>query len=139
MYSKPIAARSVSTFLDAVLRQRVLVTRLAGGEHEKVVALLVLDQGLVQVGFAVDDIDQVVHHAALATHDQVEVAQADVEVDDGGLVPAQGQAGGEAGAGGGLAHPALAGRHHDDLGHERRFPCEWVRSATYFARTRESG
>src|SRR5690606_6264082 len=53
----------------------------------------------------------------LATHDEVEVAQADVEVDDGRLVPAQGQAGGKAGAGGGLAHPALAGGDDDDTGH----------------------
>ena len=28
-----------------------------------------------------DDVDQVEHHAALAPHDHVEVAQADVEVD----------------------------------------------------------
>jgi hypothetical protein len=32
------------------------------------------------------DVDEVVHDATLAAHDQVEVAQADVEVDDGDLV-----------------------------------------------------
>src|SRR5690606_22877638 len=52
-----------------------------------------------------------------ATHDQVEVAQTDVEVDDGGLVATQGQAGCEAGAGRRLADAPLAGGHHDDLGH----------------------
>jgi len=56
----------------------------------------------------VDDVDEVVHHAPLATHDEVEVAQADVEVDDRGLEAAQGQPRCECGAGGGLADPALA-------------------------------
>src|SRR5258708_6920975 len=46
--------------------------------------------------------EAVVDHAALAAHDQVQVAQADVEVDDGGLVAPHGQGAGEAGAGGGL-------------------------------------
>jgi hypothetical protein len=79
----------VQHLLHAFLRQRVLVAGLRGGQHEQVVALLVLDQGLVQVGFALDDVDQVIDHAALAAHDQVEVAQADVEVDHCGLVAAQ--------------------------------------------------
>jgi len=65
-------------------------------------------------------VDQVIHHATFAAHDQVQVAQADVEVDHGRLVAAQGQARGKAGAGGGLAHPSLAGGHHDDLGHRYR-------------------
>ena len=76
----------VEHLLDAFLRERVLVARLRGRQHEQVLALLVLDQRLVQVGFALDHVDQVVHHAALAAHDQVEVAQADVEVDHGRLV-----------------------------------------------------
>lgn len=33
------------------------------------------------------DVDEVVHHAAFAPHDQVEVAQADVEVDHRHLLP----------------------------------------------------
>jgi hypothetical protein len=41
-----------------------------------------------QLRFAVDDIDQVVDDAPLAAHDQVEVAQPDVEVDDHRFVPA---------------------------------------------------
>jgi hypothetical protein len=113
-----MAERSSSTFPDAVLGQRVLVAGLAGGQHEQVVADLVLDQRLVEVGLAVDHVDQVVDHAPLAAHDQVEVAQADVEVDDGGLVAAQRQAGGKAGAGGGFAHAAFAGSDDNDLGHE---------------------
>src|SRR5690606_20272162 len=54
---------------------------------------------------------------ALATHDQVEVAQAHVEINHRGLEPTQGKAGGQRCAGGGLAHATFAGCHDDDLGH----------------------
>jgi hypothetical protein len=109
--------------LDAVLGQRVLVARLRGGEDEQVVAVLVLDQRLVQARLAIDDVDQVVHDATLAAHDEVEVAQADVEVDDRGLEAAQGESRGECRAGGGLADAALAGRYYDD---SHGFPL-WMR------------
>src|SRR5690606_8381814 len=112
--------------LDTLLGERVLVAGLAGGQDVQRVDLLVLDQGLREAGLAVDDVDEVVHHAALATHDEVEVAQADVEIDDGGLVTAQGQAGGKTGAGGGLAHPALAGGDDDDSGHVRTPWKRWI-------------
>src|SRR5262249_19607926 len=101
--------------------ERFLVARLRSGEHVEVLALLVADERLVEVRFLLDDVDEVVDDAALATHDEVEVAQADVEVDDRGLVPREGEAGGEAGAGGGLADPALAGGDDDDAGHRWRF------------------
>lgn len=83
------AGQIVQDLLHAVLRERILVARLAGGQHEQVVALLVLDEGLVQVGLALDHVDEVIHHAALAAHDEVQVAQADVEVDHCGLVATQ--------------------------------------------------
>jgi hypothetical protein len=107
--------------LDAFFGQGVLVAGLRGGQDEEVVAVLVLDQGLVEVGLAVDHVDQVVHHAALAAHDEVEVAQADVEVDHRGLEAAQREAGGNAGAGGGFADAALAGRYYDDACHDVPF------------------
>jgi hypothetical protein len=103
--------------LDALLLQRVLVACLGGGQDVELVELLVLDEGLRQLDLFVDDVDEVVHDAALDAHDQVEVAQADVEVDDAGLQPAHREARGEARAGGGLADPALAGGDDDDLGH----------------------
>src|SRR5690606_32634121 len=65
---------------------------------------------------ALDDVDEVVHHATLATHDQVEVAQAHVEVDHGDLLAMAGEAAGKGSAGGGLAHAALAGSDYDDFG-----------------------
>lgn len=55
--------------------------------------MLVLDQRLGQRRFAVDDVDQVIDHPAFAARDQVEVTQTDVEVDDGRLEAAQGEAG----------------------------------------------
>src|SRR5690606_36555874 len=106
----------VDHLLDAFQRQGVLVAGLAGGQHVKVLETLVLDQGLSQGGFAVDDVDEVVHHAAFAAHDQVAVTQADVEVDDDGLVPAQGEAGTDGSAGGGFTDATLAGSDYEDLG-----------------------
>ena len=54
-----------------------------------------------------DDVDEVVYDAAFHTHNQIKVAQTDVEVDHGGFVAAQGQAGCDAGAGSGLAYAAF--------------------------------
>jgi hypothetical protein len=109
----------LSTFLDTFFGQRVLVAGLRSGQDEEiaVLAVLVLDQRLGERRFAVEDIDQVIDDAALAAHDQVEVAQADVEIDDGSLVTPQGEARGEAGAGGGLADATLAGRYDDNTCH----------------------
>src|SRR5690606_10098940 len=64
---------------------------------------------------ALGDVDEVVHHPALAAHDQVEVAQADVEVDHHDLLAAARQAAREAGAAGGLADAALARCDYDDF------------------------
>ncbi len=80
--------------------------------------MLVLDQGLAQVGFLVDDIDQVIYHTPFAAHDQVEIAQTDVKVDHRRLVPAQRQPGGKTGAGRGFADAPLARCHNDDFGHK---------------------
>ena len=54
--------------------------------------------------------------SALAAHDQVEVTQADVKVDDDGLVAAQGETGTDGGAAGGLADAALAGGDYEYFG-----------------------
>src|SRR6185312_14483890 len=101
---------------DAFLRQRVLVARLRGRQHVQVVVALVADQRLLQRGFFLDHVDEVVHHAAFAAHDEIEVAQADVEIDDGGLVAALRKAGCERGGRRGLADAALAGSDDDGFG-----------------------
>ena len=110
-----VFGKAVEHLLDAFLGQCILVAGLAGGQHVQVVVALVLDQRLLQRGFAVDDVDEVVHHAPLATHDQVEVAQADVEVDDRDFLAGHGQAGGKRGAGRRLADAAFAGGDNDNL------------------------
>ena len=104
---------------DRILGMLSSKTRRAqeGGEHVELFVVLVLDEGLVERGFAVDHVHEVVHHAAFAAHDEVEVAQADVEVDHAGLVAAKREARGEARARGRLADAALAGGDDDDLGH----------------------
>src|SRR5690606_1176554 len=105
--------------LDALLGQRILVPGLGGGKDVQVLEALVLDQGLLEARLAIDDVDEVVNHAALAPHDQVKVAQADVEVDDGDLVAATGKTAGDRGAAGGLAHATLARGDYDDFGQVR--------------------
>jgi len=55
-----------------------------------------------------DNVNQVVNDASFATHNQVEVAQADVKVDDGCFVAAQSQSGCDTGAGRGFAYAAFA-------------------------------
>ena len=63
----------IENAFHAFFGQSVFVAGLGGGEYEQVIALFVFDQGLVQSGFTVDHVDEVIHHAAFASHDQVEV------------------------------------------------------------------
>ena len=69
---------------------------------------IVFNQGLVERGFALDNVDQVVNDTSFATHNQVEVAQADVKINDGCFVAAQSQSGCDTGAGRGFAYAAFA-------------------------------
>src|SRR5580693_2822377 len=94
--------------IDAITSQRILVTGLRRREYVEVVVTLVFDQRLIEVGVAIDDVDEIKDDPAFAPHDQIEVAQTDIEVDDDSLVPAQREPGGKRRRGGGLAHPALA-------------------------------
>src|SRR5690606_14235789 len=72
--------------LHASRAERVFIPGLGSWENEEVIYILVLDQCLVQGRFLVDHVDEVINHASLAVHDQVQVTQAAVEVDHGGLV-----------------------------------------------------
>ena len=53
-------------FLNASSVKGILVARLRSREYVEVVAVLVLDQPLGQCCFAVDNVDQVIDHAAFA-------------------------------------------------------------------------
>src|SRR5260370_16627780 len=94
--------------LDPVALQRFLVPRLRRREDVKVVVALIPDQCLVELSVAVDDIDEIEHNAAFAPHDQVEVAQPDIKVDNDSPLAAQSQPGDDRGCGGALADPSLS-------------------------------
>src|SRR3712207_7686973 len=59
---------------------------------------------------ALDHVDEVVDDAPLGPHDEVEVAQADVEVDHDDVLPPLRERRPQCGRGRGLADPALARR-----------------------------
>ena len=69
---------------------------------------LVADQRLRKLGHSLRDVDEVEHHAPLGAHDQVEVAQADVEVDERHLLAGLRQRRPESGRRGRLADASLA-------------------------------
>ena len=76
----------IQDLLDPFTGEGVLVPGLGGGQDEQVFAALVLDEGLVEVGLAIDDVDEVIHHAPFAAHDEVQISQTNVKIDDHGLV-----------------------------------------------------
>ena len=102
---------------DALLGERVLVARLRGRQDRQRVEALVADQRLGELGVALHDVDEVVDDAALGPHDEVEVAQADVEIDHHDVLPALRERRAERGRRRGLADPALARCHHQNLRH----------------------
>ncbi len=102
--------------------QCVLVAGLRGGKQEERLDALVANEGLRQLGSSLDDIDEVVDHPAFGPHDQIEVAQAHVEIDhDNGLAGSR-QRGTQGGSRGRLADAALPGCHHHDPPHLRHPP-----------------
>ena len=66
---------------DAFLGQRVLVASLRCRQQKQIFQPLIADQSLRQLGDSVDHIDQVEDHPPLGAEHEVEIAQADVEVD----------------------------------------------------------
>ncbi len=74
--------------LHPVFGQRVLVARLRGRKQVEGLETLVPDQRLRKLGVALHHIDQIEDDASLRPHDQVEVAQAHVEIDEDDLLPA---------------------------------------------------
>jgi len=62
----------------------------------------------MQRTFLLEDVYEIENDATFDSEMDVEVTQADVEVDDAGGVASLGEAGGEGGCGGGFAHAAFA-------------------------------
>ena len=108
---------SPMTRVDALLGERVLVARLRGRQQMQRLDALVADQRLRQLGVALHDVDEVVDDAPLGAHDEVEVAQPDVEIDDDDVLARLRQRCAERRRGGRLADAALARSHDQNLGH----------------------
>jgi hypothetical protein len=98
----------VNDFANPFFGKRFFVAGLRGRQDVEVFDALILDKRLVEVGFSIDNIDEVVNDAAFDTHDEVKVAQADVKIDDAGFEALQGKSAGDAGAGRGFPYSALA-------------------------------
>ncbi len=103
--------------LDAIGGQRILVARLRGRQQRQVVDSLVADQCLGKLGVALNDVDQVEHHAPLRAHHQVQIAQPYIEVDDNHVLALLCQRGTERRRRCRLADAALSGCHDKYRGH----------------------
>ncbi len=93
---------------DAFLRERILVARLGRRQQREVFEPLVADQRLRELRVALYHVDEIVDDAPLGAHDEIKVAQADVEIDDHDLLAALCDSGAERGGGGRLPDAALA-------------------------------
>ena len=112
---------SLMTLATPDLGQRILVAGLRGRQQPQGLDALVADERLRELRHALHHVDQVEHHSALGAHHQIEVTQADVEIDHGDLLAGLREGGAERGGGGRLADATLAGRHHQHVGHVCHF------------------
>ncbi len=76
----------IQDLLDPLTGEGIFVPGLGGGQDKQIFRAFVLDQRLIEVCFPVDDVDEVIHHAPLAAHDEIQVSQTDVKVNDHCLV-----------------------------------------------------
>jgi hypothetical protein len=81
---------------------------LRSRQQREILQPLVADQRLRKFRDALHDIDQIEDNAPLGAHDEIEIAQTDVEIHDDDLLAALRQRRPHGGRRGGLAHPALA-------------------------------
>ena len=73
--------------VDAFASQSVFIPGLGSRENVEIFRALIFNQRLVQCGIALNDVDEIINDATFAAHNQVEVTQADVEVDNDGFFP----------------------------------------------------
>src|SRR6185437_8407893 len=117
-------AQVVDHFFDAFAGEGVFVARLRGRQDREVLQPPVHDQSLFDLGVALDDVDEVEHHAALASHHHIEIAQADIEIDDDGLLAAHGKSCAERRGRSRLADSTLTRCDYYDFGHS--IPLCWL-------------
>ena len=126
---------SPTTLGNASAIQGILIPRLRRGQDVEAIDPFVLDQSLVQAGIPVDHIDEIENDPALAAHDQIEITQPYVEIDDGGFETLQGQPGTEGCGGGGLTNTAFTRSHNDDSGQFLTSQCWETNRQTSFSMT----
>ena len=105
---KAVGSQFFQNTLYAFDGQRVFVTGLRGGQYIEVFRPLVFNQSLTKIGFTIDDIDEVVHDAAFAVHDDIKVAQTYIKIDNHGFMAAHSDTTTYRGAGGGFTHTAFS-------------------------------
>ena len=81
---------------------------LRGGEQVQRVDALIPDHRLRELGVALSHIDEIKDDAPLGAHDQIEIAQPDVEIDDADALSALRERRPERRRRGGFAHAALS-------------------------------
>ena len=109
----------VDDFDHRFLADRRLLARLGGRKHRERFEALVADQRLAQLAAALDDFDQVEDDALLDAEHEVEVAQADVGIDQHDAAAALSQRRAEVGGRRRLADSAFA-RGDDDAARAHR-------------------
>jgi hypothetical protein len=71
---------------------------------------------LLERAIALDHVDEVIDDTSLASHDEIEIAQANIEIDDGDTLVAARESRGDAGGSGRLANAPFTRGDDDDLG-----------------------
>ena len=102
---------------DSLFRQRVLVPRLRGRKQKEIGEAFIANQRLSEPGLALRHVDQIIDHPPFGDHDQIEIAQADVKVDNRNLVIQLGEGGSESRGRCRLANATLARGDHHYFGH----------------------
>src|SRR3984957_19458492 len=100
----------------AFIGERFLVASLRRGQEIQRIDALVLDQRLFEYAVALDDIHEIIYDTPLAPHDQIEVAQSDVEIDHRNTFAAARESARYAGGGSGLSNSSLTRSYNDSLG-----------------------
>jgi len=93
--------------LDPLIGQGILVPRLGRRKQPQILEALVADERLRELCDAVHHVDKVEYNASFRPHDEVEIAQADVEIDNYDFFPALREGCTERGGGSGFSNAAF--------------------------------
>ena len=98
------------------------LSRVCEAGRPQVFQALVAYKGLREVGNALHHVDEIEHHSPFRAEYQIEVAQADIEVDHDDFFSHLRQRGSECGGRRRLADATFSGRHNKDFGHSFDLP-----------------